>query len=292
MTTIHGLVSEARSRLVRAGVEPGEARTDAEVLARRTLGWNRTTYLSEGRSAPPDNFVCRYERVLERRERREPVSLITGHREFWGLDFEVTPAVLTPRPETEILVEEALFCLEGSPPAHIIDIGTGSGCLAISVAHEAHRCRVTAIDVSLDALRVARRNVAHHGLSNRVHLVCSSLLSGLEGARNLGMIMANLPYIPESEMARLPPEVRDHEPRTALSGGDDGLDTIRALVTQADDHLSPGGRLILECGTGQSESVSRHVSCIQGLEVIRIRQDLQGIPRVLVIEKQTPPERL
>ena len=287
MTTVRRLVGEARSRLVRAGLEPEQAGIDAEVLARNTLGWDRATYLAEGRVAAPADFLQHYERVVTRRERREPVSLITGYREFWGREFEVTPDVLTPRPETEILVEEALLRLRGRGPdrARIADIGTGSGCLAVSVALESPDCQVTAVDVSIEALRVARRNAARHGVAHRVRWVCAQLFDGLAGARDLDMIMANLPYIPESEMGSLPPEVREYEPHCALVGGRDGFDAIRALVVEADRHLSHGGWLVMECGVGQSDSVSHHVSSVSALKVVEIRDDLQGIPRVLVVQK-------
>lgn len=287
MTTVRQLVGEARSRLVRAGLEPEQAGIDAEVLARNTLGWDRATYLAEGRVAAPAGFFRSYDKVITRREQREPVSLITGYREFWGREFEVTPDVLTPRPETEILVEEALLRLSGRGPdrARVMDVGTGSGCLAVSVALEFPDCQVTAIDVSIEALGVARRNAARYGVAHRVRWVCARLFEGLAGARDLDIIMANLPYIPASEMGSLPPEVREYEPHSALDGGRDGLDAIRALVVEADRHLSHGGWLVMECGVGQSDAVSDHVSSIGALEVVDIRNDLQGIPRVVVVTK-------
>jgi len=280
-------VGEAQSRLVRAGLEPDEAGIDAEVLARNTLGWDRATYLAAGRGPAPASFLRRYEKMVTRRERREPVSLITGYREFWGREFLVTPDVLTPRPETEILVEEALVRLRGRAPgrARVVDIGTGSGCLAVSIALESPDCQVTAIDVSIEALRVARQNAARHGVAHRVRWVCAQLFEGLAEAGDLDLIMANLPYIPESEMGSLPPEVREYEPLCALVSGPDGLDAIRALVTEAGRHLSSGGWLVMECGVGQSDSVSHHVSSVNALEVVEIRDDLQGIPRVLVVQK-------
>jgi len=287
VTTVRGLVGEARSRLVRAGLEPDQAGIDAEVLARNTLGWDRATYLTEGRVAAPAGFLTRYERVVTRRERREPVSLITGYREFWGHEFEVTPDVLTPRPETEILVEEALLRLRGrgGDRARVVDIGTGSGCLAVSVALESPGWQVTAVDVSIEALKVARRNAARHGVAHRVRWVCAQLLDGFAGTRDVDLIMANLPYIPESEMRSLPPEVREYEPHRALVGGRDGLDAIRALVEETDRHLSQGGWLVMECGVDQSDAVAQHVSSVNALEVVEIRNDLQGIPRVLVVRK-------
>ena len=287
MTTILELVEKARSRLIRVGLEPDQAGIDAEVLARDTLGWNRATYLANGRMVAPSDFLPKYETVVWRREQREPVSLIRGYREFWQLEFEVTPDVLTPRPETELLVEQTLFRLKESKVsgAHVADIGTGSGCLAVTVAVELPDCQITAVDVSIDALLVARRNAERYGVERRIRWVCAEHFEGLLGIKALSVIMANLPYIPVSQIKSLPPEVRDYEPHGALDGGPDGLDVIRALITKANRHLDHGGWLIVECGTNQSEAVSQHVSSVATLVVIEIIEDLKATPRVLVIQK-------
>ncbi len=283
--TVRAEVDAARSRLQRAGLEPEGAGHDAEVLARAVLGWDKATYLAHGRSAAPSGFRDIFASMLERRVRREPVSLILGHREFWGLDFEVTPAVLTPRPETEILVEEAVRSVnrQSCESPHVVDVGTGSGCIAVAIARETHRCRITAIDVSRRALAVARRNITRHGVADRVSLVCASLLDGVAAQPNV--IVANLPYIPRPDVETLPPEVREFEPRIALAGGDDGLDAIRRLISISSVRLACGGTLIVEFGMGQADAILRYVSGFANLKVVRLGHDLQGLARVAVIER-------
>ena len=290
MTTVHRHVGAARSHLVEAGVPPDEAACDAEVLARSVLGWDRATYLLRGRVEAPSEFAHHYAAMLTRRARREPVSLITGQREFWGLDFEVTKHVLTPRPETELLVEEAVARLKHhlrSRP-HVVDVGTGSGCVAIAIAREIRHACVTATDISEAALAVARRNADRHGVGDRIGWVCAPLLDGVEDTPDL--IVANLPYVPEADIATLAPEVREFEPRVALDGGPDGLGTIRRLVDEARHQLTSGGHLILELGAGQATSVMRYVEEQAELVLVRLRDDLQGIPRIAIIQRIPCPE--
>ena len=287
MTTIHRHVASARMRLVQAGLDLEQARVDAEVLARNALGWDRATYLSEGRAPASADFSRRYEAVVARRERREPVSLITGHREFWGLLFDVSVDVLTPRPETELVLEAALSRLqrlEYSKP-RVVDVGTGSGCLAVSLAREFAEMTITAVDVSEKALTIAQRNAVRHGVSDRIHWVCAPFLEGISRDATLDLVVANLPYVPDAELASLPPEVREYEPRLALAGGTDGLDKILTLVDQTADRLSLGGALVLECGVGQKGPITHHVAAVAGLEVVGVHDDLQGVPRVVVAER-------
>ena len=286
MTTVHAEVAAARARLRHAGFDTDAAGTDAEVLARAALGWDLATYVARGRSAPPAAFRDRYRSMLERRTRREPVSLIIGRREFWGLDFEVTPDVLTPRPETELVVEEALRALDRqrtlSP--RLIDVGSGSGCLAVAIARERPHVRITATDVSLRALRVARRNARRHGVAKRIAWVATSLLDGV-GTRP-DVIVANLPYVADDDFPRLPPDVRDFEPQVALLGGGDGLDAIRRLLAAAGRQLRIRGALIIEFGFGQAGAIRAAVASVPGLALVHIRCDLGGIQRVAVIERQ------
>ena len=214
--TLHAQILRARDRLVAAGLTPADAEFDARLLARHVLGWDTARLLVDQREPPPSDFDGRYERVVARRERREPVAHITGVREFWGLPFEVSPDVLVPRPETELLVEEAVTALRnsiawGSPEhAFVIDVGTGSGCLAVALAREMPGARVIGTDVSAAALAVARRNAARHVPDGRVHFVRTDLLAGLQG--HADVIVSNPPYIPDDEAAALAPEVRDREP--------------------------------------------------------------------------------
>lgn len=281
MTTIRGHVDAARARLVSAGLERQEAAIDAEILARNVLGWDRTTYLSDGRTEAPGDFPARYQRLLERRAQREPVSLITGSREFWGLDFAVTPDVLTPRPETEILVDATLARVEEyDHTPHVVDVGTGSGCVAVVVARNTGAL-VTATDVSQAAIAVARRNAERHGVNTRIRWVCAPLLDGVYETPDV--IAANLPYIPRSDISQLPPEVRVFEPHTALDGGADGLELVTQLVDAASHRLAAGGYVIVELGRGQSVSLSRYLEARPELEIVDIQDDLQGIPRVMTM---------
>ena len=290
MTTVRGHVDAARARLVSAGLERQEAAIDAEVLARSVLGWDRATYLSDGRTEAPGDFPERYRRLLERRAQREPVSLITGRREFWGLDFDVTSDVLTPRPETEILVEATLARLEEYDHApNVVDVGTGSGCVAVVIAQNTG-ARVTATDVSQAAIAVAQRNAERHDVSHRIRWVCAPHLDRVQGTPDV--IVANLPYIPRSDISKLPPEVRVFEPHTALDGGLDGLQLVTQLVDAASDRLAAGGYLIVELGLGQTVLLSQYLEARPELEIVETRDDLGGIPRVMTMRRRWPgPER-
>ena len=283
--TVLECVADATTRLIRAGLPRDVAALDAEVLARHALGWDRTAFVAHRRDAAPPAFPVQYGSLLERRLRREPVALIIGHREFWGLDFEVGPSVLTPRPETELLVEETVRVVHDDRLAEpwVIDVGTGSGCVAIAVARELSRARVIATDISAAALAVARRNAERHGVGDRIFWVRSWLADGV--AATPDVIVANPPYIAEADISGLPPEVRDHEPHVALAGGPDGLGTIRELVATAASRLSPGGHLVMEFGAGHVEAVRRSVRAHAELSVARISHDLQQIPRSIVVRR-------
>jgi release factor glutamine methyltransferase len=210
------------------------------------------------------------------------VSLITGAREFWGLQFDTRPGVLIPRFETELIVEEALDELARVEAPRIADIGTGSGCLAVALAHELPRARVVATDLSALALDVARSNAKKHGVTDRVRFVLTDMLDGI--GDSFDVIVSNPPYVQSGDREGLAPEVRDHEPALALFGGTDGLDAIRAVVARTPARLAPGGRLIIEFGYDQDERVCA-IAQNGGLTVLRIRDDLQGIPRVAVLTR-------
>ena len=290
-------VSSARDCLARAGVAADEAQIDAEVLARHALGWDRAAWLARRRDFAPPSFEARYAPLVARRQKREPISCITRRREFWGLAFAVGPAVLTPRPETELIVEAAVELLGDRPgaPLRIADVGTGSGCLAVTLAREFERASVTAIDISPAALAVARRNAAAHGVADRIAWVEGTFHDWLAGSAaggggGLDLLVANLPYVPTGELASLAPEVRLHEPRIALDGGPDGLDPLRDLLHAAPAGLNPGARLIVEMGTGQADALRDLVAATGGVELLDIRPDLQGIPRTAVIAADRSPE--
>jgi release factor glutamine methyltransferase len=283
MLTIEDFVHGARDRLVSAGISATLAASDAEVLARQVLGWDRARFLADRNQTASSIFVLRYEPLVARRERREPVSYILGTREFWGLEFEVGPDVLIPRAETELIVEEviALAGKESSPL--IVDVGTGSGCLAVALAREIPGARVMATDLSAYALHVARRNAARHNVLERITFVETSFLDGIDGP--VDVIVSNPPYVPAGAEPALTPEVRDYEPRVAVFAGEDGLDGLRSVVAAAAAKLVAGGWLIMEFGYGQDALVAALVEATPGIEVVKIRHDLQDIPRTLVSRK-------
>ena len=283
-TTLQARVSAARHRLVAAGIDERDVALDTEVLARHALGWDRARYLARVRDPVPLVFDERFNPLVERRCRREPVAQITGWREFWGLAIAVTPDVLIPRPESELLVETAVALLrDRAAPWDVADVGTGSGCLAVALARELRRARVTATDISPAALAVARRNATRHGVADRVRFHDTRGLDGLPGPYDL--IVSNPPYVPEPEMARLAPEVARYEPTSALCGGPDGLDPARELVPAAVSRLRPGAWLVMEIGAGQDAAVTEVVAAQPKLSLVEIRKDLHGIPRATVMRR-------
>jgi len=282
--TIQDLVQGARSRLIQAGISADAATLDAELLAREVLGWDKARFISERNESATTGFLLNYEHFVARRMRREPIHYIIGTREFWSLDFEVTPDVLIPRPETELIVEEALERLRQATHDFLIyDIGTGSGVLAVVLARAFPHARVIATDLSSRAIAVARRNAERHGVANRVRFVETSFLEGLEEKASL--IVSNPPYVPAVFAPGLTPEVRDYEPGIAVFGGDDGLEGIRQVIDAATTRLLPGAWLIFEFGYGQEADVRTLIEGSGQLQLEKIRGDLQDIPRTAVTRK-------
>ncbi len=281
--TIHDLVQGARDRFVNAGISASLAALDAEVLARQVLGWDRARFLADRNDTATSAFLLKYEPLVARRERREPVSYILGTREFWGLPFEVGPDVLIPRQETEFIVEETLALVGKDSHPLIVDVGTGSGCIAISLAHEIPGARIIATDLSEHALGVARRNAVRHNVVDRITFVETSFLDGIVDKADV--IVSNPPYVPSVSERGLTPEVRDYEPAVALFGGADGLDGLRSVLEGAVKTLTPGGWLVMEFGCGQDDCVTELVTSVNGLDVVKIRHDLQDIPRTVVCRK-------
>lgn len=282
MTSVADRLAAARARLAAAGLPPDEARFDAEVLVRHVLGWDRAALIAHGRDPERAGFADTLEQMLDRRVQREPVAQIIGRREFWGMDFEVTRDVLVPRPETELIVEEALAFAREHPVRRAIDVGTGTGCVAIAIASELPEVRITATDLSLPAIEVARRNAAVLGVDGRIEFHLGDVLDDVDGPADL--IVSNPPYVPEHMAAQLAPEVIEYEPHAALFGGETGLEVIAALFQQAPARLAAGGRLVVEFGFDQREAVER-LAAAQGWNVLRIRADLQGIPRTIVLTR-------
>ena len=272
----------ARERFIRAGIPPDQAGIDAEVLARAAAGWDRATWLTRRNEPAGIEAAARFEAMASRREQREPVAYITGVREFWGLDFIVSPAVLIPRPETELIVEAALDRLADPARAwRIADVGTGSGCIAIALATERRAAILTATDISEAALEVARQNAILRGVGSRIGFLRTSFLDDAIGPFDL--IVANPPYVPTFARTALAPDVREFEPHAALFGhGADGLDEARAILAQAAARLAPGGWLLMEFGYGQGDEVREAASRVPGLRVEMILRDLQGLERTLV----------
>jgi release factor glutamine methyltransferase len=280
---LHERLAEARRKLTEAGIPADEAALDAELLARHVLECDRATLLTRARDPLPSAFNRLFHTLVLRRARREPLAHIVGHREFWGLEIEVTPAVLIPRPETELIVEEALAALPSREAVRrIVDVGTGSGCLAVALAVEFPGAQVTATDVSADALAVAYRNAERHNVQPRLSFIQTNLVEGVTGGADL--IVSNPPYVPAADAPTLQPEVARYEPPGALYGGPDGLDVIRELLAQAHACLAFDGVLIVEFGFGQEAAV-RDAAERAGWTLVRVRSDLQRIPRVAVLRR-------
>jgi len=287
--TLHEKLVEARARLVAAGIADAEASIDVDVYARTILGWDRARLLAERSGPTPAALEPTFSEWIARRERREPTAYIVGVREFWDLDFLVTPAVLIPRPETEFIVEEAVKLLSAALNAgnyvsrriQIADIGTGSGCVAVSLAHEYPDSVVVASDVSAAALAVARANAVRHGVADRIQFVTASYLDGVPGPFEI--ITANPPYVKDGDKPALSAEVR-HEPDVALFGGSEGLRDIAGVLDAAAAKLAPNGWLLMEFGLGQEDDVRRLVSSQPRLRLRGVRSDLQGIPRTAMIQ--------
>ena len=277
-------VAAARQQLRNTGLAADVADLDARLIAQHVLGWTTERFLTDIHSIATEGFKAAYDRLIGRRGAREPLAYIVGHREFWGLDIRVTPAVLVPRPETELLVEAALEWLSDlAAPATLADACTGSGCIAIALACERPAARIVATDFSAAALTVAHGNAVRHGVANRVRLVRTDLLGGIAGP--FDAIVANPPYVPYCDRPALQSEVADHEPSLAIFGGDDGMAVIRRLVPQAPALIRRGGRLLFEFGLGQDDAVAELIEGTPGLTLVDQRRDLQGIPRIAVVQR-------
>jgi release factor glutamine methyltransferase len=261
------------------------ARRDAETLLMHVASLTRADLLAHSGRELTASQVESYKGAIARRLRHEPIQYITGRQEFYGLDFAVTAAVLIPRPETEHLVEAVLERLPHDRPVTIADIGTGSGAIAIALAAQLPQARVTATDISPSALAVAQANAHSHGLDSRIDFFLCDLLEALPGHQQAGSfdaIVSNPPYIPTADAPQLHPQVREHEPSSALFAGDDGLEVYRRLIPVANQALKPGGLLALEIGYGQREMLE---SLMTGWQDVSFVDDLQGIPRVLLARR-------
>lgn len=280
--TLRQALTAARDRLVDAGVPPDEAAIDVELFARTILGWDRARMITASMQGAPAALEPTLSAWVARRATREPSAYIIGVREFYNLELEVTPAVLIPRPETEMIVEAALPLLARTLDARVADVGTGCGNIAVTLAHEARRSTVVATDVSGDALEVAKRNAARHGVFDRIEFVETPYLDGVEGPFDL--IAANPPYVRETDRGGLSPSVL-HEPAVALFGGANGMRDIEGVLEATAAKLRQGGWLIMEFGFGQEDDVRARVAVHDDLRFDRVLADLQGLPRTAVITR-------
>ena len=282
--TFQAHIIQARERLMSAGLSKTEATLDAELLLRKLANLDRGTLLVRRHETAGPDLATAYRKIIRRRELREPVHLILGVREFWGRDFKVSPHVLVPRPETELIIETAMTTSRTfSSPVHIVDAGTGSGCLAITLALELPSVKFIATDISSAALTVARQNARRHNVSDRIQFMQTNFLENCTSG--IDIIVSNPPYIQKSDMDILPPEVRNYEPSAALFGGHDGLDCFRVLFAQAETRLINGGWIIVEFGLDQEHDIYRLASRHQNLSFIETKPDLQGIPRIAILQK-------
>jgi len=261
--TIRALMEWTEKHFLQRGIE--SPRLEAQLLLAHALGCKKTELYTRWNEPIIEEKRTRFRELIKRRLDGCPVQYLLGEREFFLLMLDVTPAVLIPRPETEVLVTEALALLKALPTARVLDIGTGSGAIALALAHRAKAALVTAIDISADALEVAKRNAVKHGLAERVRFLQGDLLAPVAG-ESFEIIVSNPPYVTSAEFAALPPHVRDFEPRLALEAGPDGFAIYDRLIPSAALQLVPGGTLLLEIGSTQEEGVRERLVAA-GLEV-------------------------
>jgi release factor glutamine methyltransferase len=271
-------IGTASRRLANVGIE--SSLLDAELLMAEAAGVTREAAIT-GSIELSSEILYKFDTLVARRVMREPIAYILGHKEFYSLDFEVTPAVLIPRPETEFVVSTALECIAGKANARVLDIGTGSGAIAIAIALNAPNAQVTAVDISPDALAVASRNAERHHVK-RVTFRRADCFDILDDGAALGTfdaIVSNPPYLDDAEITALEPDVRHYEPRVALSGGVGGLRVIRRIANGAGAHLEADAQLVMEMGTGHAGDVLG-IMAHAGLRVGSVINDLAGLMRV------------
>lgn len=291
MPTISQALAEGSRVLEDAGIP--EPRRTAATLFMFASGLDRAQVIARSNEDVDEQALAGFREAVKRRGTGEPLQYITGQQEFFGLGFRVTPAVLIPRPETEFLVEQVIRLASG-PDARddqspvIVDVGTGSGCIAVSLAVKLPRARILAADISAAALEVARDNARAHSVSDRIEFLDGDLLSPLDRlgrGREVDIIASNPPYVPEESMATLQREVRDWEPRIALEAGEKGLDYYSRLLREAIKYLRPGGALVVELGYSQLEAILAMVDRFNW-DVEDVTADLQGIPRTLTLRRK------
>lgn len=277
--TVKRLLEWTTPFLTNKGVE--KAWLDADLLLAHALGWKRIELRTRYDEEPSDEARGRFRELVKQRSEGCPVEYLIGHKEFFLLDFEVSRAVLIPRPDSEWLVTECLRHAKEMQAPTILDIGTGSGCLAVSVVKQHKTARATAIDLSPEALAVAGRNAAKNGVADRITFLEGDLFGPLSAGQTFDLILSNPPYIVHDDLATLAREVRDYEPHLALDGGPDGLRIFARLIEDARAFLKPGGRLLIEIGWNQEPAARALMEALPGYELGKTIQDGAGHPRVL-----------
>jgi release factor glutamine methyltransferase len=293
----HSLLDWTAQYLAQKGME--FPRLDAEVLLAHSLGWKRIDLYARYDQVPSDEIRKQFKALIGRRLEGCPVAYLVGRKEFFGLTLEVSPAVLIPRPESEYVVLEFLGLAKEMPGPRVLDIGTGSGNLAVAVAHQHKGARVTAIDISPEALAIASRNAERHKVADRIHFLTGDLFEPLSepgtspsepGALATGdrfdFILSNPPYIPHEELPNLPRGVRDFEPHQALDGGPGGFAIFDRLIAGAAQYLKAGGYLIVEIGSPQEKPARERLTKHGDYELAETIRDGSGHPRVLVARKR------
>ncbi len=281
MVHLQAALRQAIEALQNAEVD--EPRLDAELLLAHTLGLNRAAILAHPDRLLTPKQLTRFRDLVTRRAAREPLPYITGHREFFDLDFVVDARVLIPRPETELLIEHALRIARTMPePLEIADVGAGSGAIAVTLAVHLPHATVYALDDSSGALAVTAENARRHNVAGRVQCRQGDLLAPLPGPVNL--IAANLPYVAAGELANLLPEIRDYEPLAALVGGLDGLESIHRLLATAGPYLHPGGALLLEISASQGVAATTLARRYFPTADVQLHRDYAGLDRLVIVQ--------
>jgi release factor glutamine methyltransferase len=288
--SIRGALLWGAQVLSDAGIE--NHRLDAEVLLRHVLKMEKEQLYVNSDTRIGAGQEAEFRALLSRRSQREPVSYITGQKEFWSLDFFVTPAVLIPRPETELLVEVALQYiarLGSGSPVKVLDLGTGSGAIAVSLAKDHGAMEIVAVDISPVALDLARVNAVRHGVADRIRFLPGDLFAPLNASsETFDLIVSNPPYIRTGELSMLAPEIREWEPTIALDGGVDGADTYRRIIGEGHRYLTRGGSVVLEIGADMGRDVADLFSCSSCYGPPAVCQDYAGKDRVIAAPKLLP----
>ncbi|MDI6783066.1 MAG: peptide chain release factor N(5)-glutamine methyltransferase [bacterium] len=287
--TIQEILRQAEQRLKSAGID--SARLDSEVLLAYVLGYSRSELLVHSAQQLNSDQMVEFLKLVQARKEHQPVAYLTGIKEFMGLDFLVTPEVLIPRPETEILVETTLQIISNlaKQKLRILDIGTGSGNIAISLAKQLELAEVVALDISEQAIAVAKQNAILHQVNDRIRFIKSALFDNISETENrFEIIVSNPPYIPEPEFEQLSLDIREYEPHQALTGGNDGLNIIRKIIQESADYLTQQGYLIMELGDGQAKKVRNLIEQSSQFDIqsTRFIFDLAGKERVVVTKRK------